>query len=97
MNDAENVKSASSLEEALKLCEGEKEPFIIGGGKIYAQSMPLLSKIIVTRIDSEFPDADTYFPEIKDSEWILAEKSPAYTSKTGLNYCFETYERRNNQ
>lgn len=87
----------SSIEEAISRCAEDKTPFIIGGAKVYADTLPLVSKIYATRIDKEFPDADCFFPEIKEEEWILTERTETMTSKTGLNYWFETYERRNNQ
>lgn len=59
-----------SIEEALAYAheEGEKEAFIIGGGKIFEQSMHLLEKIYLTVVMSEVV-GDIYFPEIDMSEW----------------------------
>jgi dihydrofolate reductase len=59
-----------SIEEALHYAytEGEKEAFILGGGKIFAQSMHLIEKIYLTEVITEVV-GDTYFPEIDQSEW----------------------------
>jgi dihydrofolate reductase len=62
-----------SLEEALAYAqaEGETEAFIIGGGEIYAHSMPYLDKIYLTEVMTELP-GDTYFPELDRDAWALA-------------------------
>lgn len=62
-----------SIEEALSYAydAGETEAFIIGGGEIYKQSLPLLDKIYLTEVITELP-GDTYFPEIDLNEWNIA-------------------------
>ncbi|MFZ1676602.1 MAG: dihydrofolate reductase [Saprospiraceae bacterium] len=59
-----------SIEEAISYAfeEGEEEAFIIGGGKIFEQSMHLLEKIYLTVVMSEVV-GDIYFPEIDMNEW----------------------------
>jgi dihydrofolate reductase len=62
-----------SIEEALSYAydAGETEVFIIGGGEIYKQSLPLLDKIYLTEVITEVA-GDTYFPEIDLNEWNVA-------------------------
>lgn len=95
--DFNEAESADSIEKSLILCQDGPTPFIIGGGSVYAESIPLLSKIFVTRIDADFPEADTFFPEIDPQQWELTDISDILTSASGLNLRFETYERRNNK
>jgi dihydrofolate reductase len=59
----------NSLHDALDAAKNEQQPFIIGGGEIYKQAMPLADKLEITRVHSTFDDADTFFPEIDNSEW----------------------------
>lgn len=40
----------------------EEEFFIIGGGMIYHRFLPHASKLYLTEVDTEAPDADVYFP-----------------------------------
>lgn len=42
---AEGAAVATSLAEALRLCPAAEVPFVIGGGKVYAQSFPLLTRL----------------------------------------------------
>lgn len=62
------TETASSLAHAFKLCENEKEVFIIGGAEIYKQSLPYADKIYLTLVEAEM-DADTFFPSLNDQEW----------------------------
>lgn len=93
----ENENEVSSIHEAVEMCPPDSNPFIIGGGQIYKAAFPLLDRIEVTRIEADFPEADTFFPDIDLDDWILIEESQPVTSVSGLCFRYQTYERRNNQ
>ena len=57
----------NSIEKALELA-GDNA-FIIGGGNIYSQFLPLADKIYLTEIDDECADADTYFPQFDKNDY----------------------------
>ncbi len=82
----EGCEVVGSLDEALKLTEGQ-DPFVIGGGEIYRQALPLATKLYLTKV-YQSPDGDTLFPEIKEGEWneIAAEHYDGYS--------FIDYERK---
>lgn len=89
---APNVVTVASLEEALQKAEGEV--FIIGGGQIYEQAMPLADTLHITRIYAEAPDADTFFPEY-ENEWQLIDSEPMETDPSaGTPYQFQTLTRK---
>ena len=82
----------SSLEEALLITGNDC--FIIGGGEIYKQSLPLANKIYLTLVNEEF-EGDTQFPEI-DSSWVKLSKIDFNSDeKNNHNYSFIEYERYN--
>jgi len=61
---AEGVEINNSLEELLKKAkESAEEFFVIGGGQIYAQSLPYADKLYLTLVDDDPADADTFFPD----------------------------------
>ena len=62
-----------SIEEALSYAyeHGEEEVFILGGGKIFAQSMHLIEKLYLTTVISHVV-GDIYFPEFDRDEWQVA-------------------------
>ena len=93
----EGVWIADNLADAIDQAKTTncKEIFIIGGGEIYKESMPLADKIYMTRVDASFEDADTYFPEIDKSEWTLtSEQKERADEKHQYNFSFETWERK---
>ncbi|HAH59422.1 MAG TPA: dihydrofolate reductase [Bacteroidales bacterium] len=60
---------AHSIHEAISLMEDNRENFIIGGGNIYEQFLPLADKIYLTIVHQSF-DAGVFFPEINWDEWM---------------------------
>lgn len=89
----EGAEVFGSVAEALAACRGE-QPMVIGGAAVYAQAMPLVGEVLVTRIDAPFPEADRLFPNLHVCDWTLADHSDWLTSSTGLRYRFERYTRR---
>ncbi|MFK7781288.1 dihydrofolate reductase [Psychroserpens sp.] len=65
----EGVIVVNSLEDAINKAKSDQQPFIIGGGEIYKQSMAFADKLELTRVHSSFENADTYFPEIDETQW----------------------------
>ncbi len=92
--EAEGAEVFPSVEAAIASCPASETPVIIGGAQIYVAAFPFCSKIVVTEIDTDIPDADTFFPEISPAEWTRTEDSERLTSKTGLNYRFVTYSKK---
>ncbi|MEZ4995959.1 MAG: dihydrofolate reductase [Bacteroidales bacterium] len=87
------AETARSVEEALSLCEPGKEIFIIGGGSVYRQFMPLADRLMVTHIHAEF-QADTYFPEISSDEWYLSEQEDYLSDDPDrISFSYVTYLR----
>ncbi|WP_298900308.1 dihydrofolate reductase [uncultured Psychroserpens sp.] len=65
----DGVIVVNNMEDALDASKNDEQPFIIGGGEIYRQSMSLADKIEITRVHHSFENADTFFPEIDLSIW----------------------------
>jgi len=92
---ASNVLRAGSVEEALRMAEGngETEAFIIGGGEIYKMAMPFCDKLYITLVHAEV-EGDTFFPEIDRQEWqLLSEETHPADEKNDYDYTFQVYER----
>jgi dihydrofolate reductase len=86
--------TARSIDEALALCEPGREIFIIGGGSVYRQFMPLADRLMVTHIHGEFP-ADTFFPEIDPDDWYVSEEEVYMAGDPGtISFTYKTYLRR---
>jgi dihydrofolate reductase len=83
-----------SIEEALSKCGADEEIFIIGGGSIYRQFMPLADRLYITHIHKKAP-ADVFFPKIDPAIWEVAEKDE-HEQKEGspLTYTYIIYNRK---
>lgn len=94
---AAGAQPASSLEQALELAEraaGSEEIWIIGGGKVYAESLHLIDTAIITVLDLNL-DGDTRAPEL-GAQFTCSLSDPAegwHTSKTNTGYRFESWQR----
>ena len=71
--NAEGCILASSLAEALKISKSDPEVFIFGGGEIFREALPLVSKIYMTKVHHSL-EGDTYFPLLDPSHWKEIEK-----------------------
>lgn len=91
------LRYAPSLEEAFNAADGYDRCFLIGGGEIYRQGMDYADKLLITHVHTSITDADTFFPEIDPSEWVISEKSDLRQDpETGYGFEFVTYIRRRN-
>lgn len=74
--------------------EHTDEGFIIGGGTIFQQAMPLVERMYITRIHTTVADADAFFPDIDHTHWKLAWEEPHEADeKHSYPYTFQRYER----
>ena len=89
---APGADRAASIQDALRLLEGEATVFVIGGGEIYAAAFPFADELLLTEIDAEI-EGDTYFPnwDPDDFEEVARERN---VSSEGVPFSFVTYERR---
>lgn len=84
---------AYSLEDAVAKCPENDESFVIGGGSVYRQFMPLAGKLYITLVHRDYV-ADTFFPEIDPAIWkeVSREHHEAEGNlETGFSYII--YER----
>jgi dihydrofolate reductase len=85
--------TAYSISDALDKCSSEKEIFIIGGGSIYRQFMPLADRLYITHVHKSTP-ADTYFTEIDPLQWEVTERDEHYNSgENAVPYTYIIYDR----
>ena len=88
------AETASGLEAALAMTAPDEKVFIIGGGEIYRQAMPLAAELDITEIDGTAAGADTFFPSIP-AEFELAEASETVPAEGPVPpYRFATYRRK---
>ncbi len=83
-----------ALEKASVLCGSEKTLYIIGGESVYRLFAPVCETAYLTEIDAETPDADAFFPALRERDgWVRAESSPEQVSSSGLHFRYVTYQK----
>lgn len=93
LDRVEGIECAPSLEAAISMCD-EDEAFVIGGGQIYATSLPFADRLYLTRVHTVIGDADTFFPAV-GPEWNLVSSSGMKTDpESGLEFEFQVLERK---
>ncbi len=91
---AAGVRTAGSLEEAVKMFPADEEVFVIGGGEIYARAMPLADKLYLTRVHAGY-EGDVHFPEWNPADWTLVSSEAHSCGETFPHpFDFLVYERR---
>ncbi len=84
---------AVSLEQALALTAAADETFVIGGGEIYRQTLPLADRLYLTEVAAD-TEADVFFPPIPPDEWREVSRHAGVATGDGPAYDFVIYERQ---
>ncbi len=72
-----------------------KELMILGGAKVYEQTINDADKIYITRVHHVFKDADAFFPAIDEKKWKLVSNEDHFKDdKHAYNYSFQLWERK---
>lgn len=91
--NAEGCILAGSLAEALRISKSDPEVFIFGGGEIFREALPHVSKIYMTKVHHSL-EGDTYFPLLDPSHWKEIEKVEFKADeKNEYDYSFITLEK----
>lgn len=87
------AKIAHSLDEAVALCAGDSEIFVIGGGELYRAAMPMADRIYLTVVDAE-PVGDTRMPEFDAAQWhVHSAQRFGKDERHAHDYRFEIHDR----
>lgn len=65
---------------------GERELFVIGGGELYREALPMADRVYVTRVHAT-PEGDTFFPELDPADWSVCAREvdePATAESPGF-------------
>lgn len=74
-----------------------KEAFIIGGGEIYKQTMPITNRVYLTRVHTTL-EGDTFFPAIDAAGWeLLSRLDFTADAKHAYDYSFQVWQRKENE
>jgi len=83
----QGVIVAKSLDEALEICRNYEQTYVIGGQKVYQQTIDIADKLEITHVHKTI-EGDAYFPKIDNSKWNETKR----IDKT--EYSFATYLKK---
>jgi dihydrofolate reductase len=83
---------AGSLADALQLLDGAPRVFVIGGGELYADALPLADELLLTEIDADV-EGDRFFPEWDRAAFAETSREH-HVSETGIPFSLVIYARR---
>ena len=83
---------AHSPEEAMEMSRADAKVFVIGGGTVYRQMLPMCDRAYITKVHCTTP-CDTYFPNLDErDEWKRTETLESGEEK-GIAWEAILYER----
>lgn len=91
----EGILIVGNIKEAVKFAQKiDENIFIIGGGKIYEQTIDMADRLEITLVKTNL-EANTFFPKIDESIWkktdeVFYEKD----DKNQFDMYFQTWEKR---
>ena len=82
-----------SLDQALALCQGETEVFVIGGGSLFKAALPRANRLYLTLVQAEVA-GDVMFPPMNASHWRLVSETFRPSDRDhAYPLSFKLYER----
>ena len=87
-------KTAQNINDALKLAQSQ-EVFVIGGGEIYKQYLPIAQRIYLTVVHTVCADAHAFFAIPDPAQWreVSRVRHSAEPPKNEFDYSFVLLER----
>ena len=90
-----SMEVVNSLEQVYEIASGEGEFFVMGGGMLYNETFGKADYLYLTKIYATAEDADTFFPEVKESEWdVVRESELMHDEENDIDFKFIVYKRK---
>ena len=94
----EGIEITKSLQDAMNCAHNwnlehnlEDEVVLIGGGYVFKESMPIVNKLILTRVDCTI-EGDVFYPKIDLSDWRkVSEESCSKDAENEYDFLIQTY------
>lgn len=91
--EAVGAETVHSIDDALRLQQGDEELMVIGGAGIFKHFLSYADKLLVTFIDEDV-EGDVTFPELDWSQFkVTDEVQGVRDEKNPYDFRFVTYER----
>jgi dihydrofolate reductase len=91
----EDQLAVHSLDQAIVSAQGTGELAVIGGGEVYAITLPCATHLHLTWIDTIADDADAHFPRFDARDWVeTSREHHVADSRHAFAMDFVDYARR---
>lgn len=91
---AHNLADALVQARQAAAASGAARVFVIGGGQLFAEALPLADTLLLTEIDADLP-GDTRFPEWRTGAFAEESRDTRHSAgPPACSYAFVTYQRR---
>jgi dihydrofolate reductase len=89
------MDAVASLDEAIAMAGDAPELCVIGGGAVFAETLPRAARMHLTWVDTRVLGADAWFPRFDPAEWReLAREAHPAVARNDFSCAFVDYERR---
>ncbi len=91
-----DMETVASVDEAIARAaeQGHEEISVIGGGEIYALTLPIADALYLTHVDTEVHDAHAFFPAFDEHRWrVVRREAHAADGKHAFAFEFVDYLR----
>lgn len=89
----EGMEAIPSIEAAL--AAAARTLMVIGGGEVYAQALPMASRLHLTWVETRVEGADAWFPRFDPSQWTMTDsEAHAADARHAHAFRFADYVRR---
>ncbi|MCW0466383.1 Dihydrofolate reductase type 3 [Xanthomonas sacchari] len=92
-----DMQAVASLQAAIDAAReaGAAELAVIGGGDIFALTLPLAEVLCLTHVDTVVDGADAHFPAFDPAQWeVVARQAHPADARHALAFEFVDYRRR---
>jgi dihydrofolate reductase len=92
----EGMETVATIEEAIALAQADDavELCVIGGGELYALTLPMASRLHLTHVDTAVDGCDAFFPAFDTAQWrVAASETHASDERHAFPFAFVDYER----
>ncbi|HEX7042753.1 MAG TPA: dihydrofolate reductase [Patescibacteria group bacterium] len=73
LNDSEGSHSRDKDSSAMPQNDKKGEIFILGGGQIFSEALPIVDRLYLTVVDATVP-ADTFFPDYSEFKKVIEKE-----------------------
>lgn len=92
----EGMQAVASVGQAMEVARaaGAQELCVIGGGEVYALTLPLADALYLTHVDTRVENADAFFPALDASHWrAVKHEAHAADARHAFAFQFVDYSR----